>query len=218
MRNITKIFLLIVAAFVVYLIWPRTPNLKGFDPAELAKLQVEAWHAEKDGKGMASLIALYKIYTAQFHFSPLAAFRMAQSQKAALAEMKRLQSAGENADESKALEAFTEKYSLMKRQASEQTDPDALAREEYAVYSLALGGAPTNEVAEPVSRIMAARYGGAAQDFMDAAMNIAQAQVMVWAAQSQGDEGQGALDYAREGYKLLKEVANTPVTAPAAQP
>jgi hypothetical protein len=35
MRPITKILLLVIVAFVVYLLWPRTANMKGFDPVRV---------------------------------------------------------------------------------------------------------------------------------------------------------------------------------------
>jgi hypothetical protein len=225
MRNITKVLLLIVAAFLVYVIWPRTPNLKGFDPNEMAKLTVDDWIARKDGKNFASMVARYKIYSSQFNLSPLTAYRMAQNDVAgtnALRSLKGIDTAGgENADtvaaiESKATTALTEKFAMMKVPATEGGGADALAREEVARFSLVLKGAPSEEIAGPIARIYAAEYGGTPEDFAEVASNLGYAQWMIFSDTATSPDGMSALDYTREGFKLLKEVANA-APAPAAQ-
>jgi hypothetical protein len=212
MRPITKVFLLIVIAFVAYLLWPRTADLKGFNPEEMAKLKVADWTAQRDGKKWDALVARFKIYTSQYHFSPVGAYRMAQSQEAALAAVKASEAdKSNNVAESRALSAFTEKYAMMKRDAKENTEPDSLAREEIAWWTLIMEKAPLSEVEGPITHIMAARYGGVAEDYVDVASNLAYAQQMVFASQDRDSEsGMSPVDYAREGYKLLKEIAATP--------
>jgi len=219
MRPITKVFLLIVVAFVVYLLWPRTPNLKGFDPAVMAKLQVTDWTAQRDGKGWEALTTRFKIYTSQYNFSPVGAYRMAQSQAEGLTAVKVSEEDKSNeVAESRALSAFTEKYAMMKRAAKEETEPDSLAREEIAWWTLVFEKAPASEVEAPITHILAARYGGVPEDFVDVAANLAEAQQLVFSNQAtDAASGMSAVDYAQEGYKLLKEIAAAPAKDAAPQ-
>ncbi|MDD5199926.1 MAG: hypothetical protein PHC88_08990 [Terrimicrobiaceae bacterium] len=212
MRPISKVLLLIVAAFLVYLLLPRTPNLKGFDPVELAKLEVSAWKAEKANKGTDALIARFRIYTSQFHFAPVTAFRMAQSEAAALEGLKREKDGNMNpGDENRALSAFTEKYALMKGQMKADFDADALAREEMGWQMALRDGGPVSEVAAPITHVLAALYGGLPEDFVDVATSLANSQAEILGENRSGvDSAQGAEEAAREGYKLLKEIATTP--------
>jgi hypothetical protein len=221
MRPITKILLLVVVAFFVYLLWPRTPNLKGFDPATLADLQVRVWQADKLGKGLDAMMARYKIYAAQFNFSPVAAFQIARAQGNAVKQVASAkQPNGDAADENRALSALTEKYTVWKTQTHGDFDPDALAREEYAWRALEVDGAKTEEVAAPMTRIYAAIYGGVPEDFIDVGTDLAGARAMIFGLQSPADGEdpvRGAKETAREGFKLLKEIAAAPASSEGGQ-
>lgn len=215
MRNITKIFLLIVVAFVVYLLWPRTPNIKDFSPGELAKLQVEEWQAEKAGKPSSALWIRFKIYTSQYHFSPIAAFRMAQSEGAALSAIKPTTDAsGEAVSDPNIVIKFTEKFAAMKRHLGANLDADALAHEEYTWRSLLADHVPADQLIGPVSSLLAGLYGGAPADFGEVAADLVNAQGYVFGtiAPTDGTEPLAAAQTtAQEGFQLLKEIAAQPV-------
>jgi hypothetical protein len=214
MRPITKILLLVVVAFFVYLLWPRTPNLKNFDPGAMADLQVQAWQADKLGKGLDAMMARYKIYASQYHFSPVAAFQIARAQGNAVKEIASAkQPNGDAADENRALSALTEKYTVWKTQTHADFDPDALAREEYAWRALEIDGAKTGEIAAPMTRILASIYGGVPGDFVDVGTDLASARGMIFGQQAPTDGSdpvRAAKETAKEGYSLLKEIAATP--------
>jgi hypothetical protein len=220
MRNITKIFLLLVFAFVVYLLWPRTPSLKGFDPVALAKLDVSNWQAQKANKGMGALVARYKIFTSQYQFAPISAFRIAQNQAAALAHLKlALQegSAGE-VEEKRTLLLLGEKYTWIREQTKADLDPDTLAREEFAWRSQELNGATVEETATSLAGLLASLYGGAAEDYNEVATNLVNARAIIFkdAAPADGTSpATAAQTTASDAYKLLKEIAQTPPSAPA---
>jgi hypothetical protein len=216
MRNITKILLLIVLAFFVYLLWPRTPNLKGFDPGVLAKLEVQNWQAQKAGKGFDAVIARYKIFSSQYNFSPISAYRIAQSQGDALNHLKlSRQPGGDPAEENRTLSALTEKYTWIKKQAKGTFDPDAMARDEFGWRTLEMDGAPPDEVAAPLARLLAALYGGAPEDFTEVATSLMSARARIFqddSAASDENPVTAAQTTAQEAYTLLKEIATAPPT------
>ena len=216
MRNITKILLLIVLAFVVYLLWPRTPNLNGFDPAQLARLEIQNWQAQKAGKEFGAVIARYKIFSSQYHFAPISSYRIAQSQADALNHLKLLRQPGADpAEENRTLSALTEKYTWIKQQVKGAFDPDAMARDEFGWRTLELDGGAPNEVAASLSRILAGLYGGAAEDFIEPATNLVAARALVFNDDAAAAGGADAQTTAQEAYTLLKEIAATPVAAPS---
>jgi hypothetical protein len=221
MRPITKIFLLAVVAFVVYLLWPRVPNLKNFDPAALASLSVKTWQAEKEHKGLDALIDRFQIYTSQYHFSPVAAFRMAQSQATAISSMATTkQTGGDPGSDDRAVHAFTEKFTFWKTDARANIDPDSIARDEVAWRSLELDGtSKPEEVAAPLTRVFAAIYGGSPTDFADVASELIDARGMIFG--NQASEGSNpAMDAqakAQDAFKQLREIAATPPTQDSAQ-
>jgi hypothetical protein len=212
MRNITKIFLLIVVAFFVYLLWPRNGDLKAFKPAELAKLEVENWKAQKAGKGVDSLVARFKIYTSQYGFSPIAAYRVASAQSSALENLKtaRLPNADPN-DENRVLSALTEKYTWIKKQVKGSFDPDSVARDEMVWRMKELDNAPQAESLVPMTNVLAALFGGQPAEFHDVAVSLLTARGAVFGEASDVNP----VETATEAYKLLKEIAQTPVTQPA---
>jgi hypothetical protein len=216
MRPITKILLLVVVAFFVYLLWPRTPNLKTFDPAALAGLQVRTWQAEKLGKGMDAFLARYKIFAEQYHFSPVAAFQIARAQGNAIKEIAASKQGADSFNENQALSALTVKYTVWKTQTHADFDPDALAREELAWRSLEIDGAKPEEIAASMSRILAPIYGGVPEDFLDASTDVANARELIFGRlepSEGGNPAQEAKTTATEGYSLLKEIATTPPPA-----
>lgn len=213
MRPITKIFLLLAVALCVYVLWPRQANLKGFNPAELSKLEVESWVAEKRGKGLDGLIARYRIYTSQFNFSPIASFRIAQSQGAANEAVKKL--AMKEADqtlENHALAILTEKYTMIARQAGLNYDSDALAREELAWRSLERDGGPVADIARLMEQPLAAMFGGAPEDYVDVAQDIAEARALILSPEPPADVADPvaeAKSLTLDACNLLKELADT---------
>jgi|GEM_PF-704460 len=214
MRPITKIFLLIVVAFVVYLLWPRTPSLKNFDPAALANLSVKTWEAEKAHKGFDALMDRYQIYTSQYHFSPVAAFRMAQSQGAAISSMANAkQSGGDPGSDDQAVHAFTEKFTFWKTDARANIDPDSIARDEVAWRSMEMdGSSKPEEIAAPLTRVLAAIYGGSPADFTDVANELVDARGMILGNQTSdgADPRAEAQVKAQDAFKLLHDIALTP--------
>jgi hypothetical protein len=220
MRPITKIFLLLVVAFVVYLIWPRTADMKAFDPAKLGELQVAVWQAEKADKGFDALKGRFSIYSSQYRFDPLSAFQIARNQASAWKSLKLSREAnGDPNEEARSIAALTEKYTAIRKQAKLDFDAAALAREEFAMMLAQFNeetgaqseGAP--DAVTPQARIFAGLYGGSEADFLEVAGELAKARALIF----KGDPSSGQPDVytaktsAIEADKLLSEIAKTPV-------
>ena len=218
MRNITKILLLVLVGFLAYLLWPRSPSMKDFNPNEMAALQVRNWRAQKAGKGLDALMARFKIYSSQYHFSPISAFRIAQNQGAALEKLKNLKitepdSGGGGGDDSAVLSAITEKYARIKTETKGNFDADAMARDEIAWRLFELNDSPVESVLTPLERILAGFYGGQPSDFSEVAKGLLTARAAVF--KEPAPEGVDPLVTAREAYSLLKEIATAPPAPPA---
>jgi hypothetical protein len=182
---------------------------------------VASWQAQKAGKSFDALKARYKIYTSQYNFDPISAFRIVQNQGAALNSLKlSREENGDPNEESRSIAALTEKYTWIRKQAKLNFDADAMAREEFA-WLLAEyntdGTATPEDIAAPLSRVYAGLFGGTAEDFHDVATQIVAARALVF----KGDPATGQPDIytakttAVEAYKLLSEIAKTPPAAEA---
>ena len=78
-RTIISIVLLAVAAAGVYGFWPRKPDLRGFDPAGMARLETAMWRDYYEKHYPTLLYHLYEVSRTQFGFSPLNGLRIAFS-------------------------------------------------------------------------------------------------------------------------------------------
>ncbi len=220
MRPITKVFLLIVVAFVVYLLWPHKPNIKGFDPGTLAKLQVQEWQAEKAGRPMSAWWTRFRIYTSQYDFPPVAAFRIAQSEGSALSRLRPTEISAATGENPEVKAGFLEKFALMKRSLDATFDAESLAQEELTWRTSLIDGASADQMVGPVTHILAGLYGGAPEDFGDVAANVVSAQELILGSGAPVDgldPAKAAQAAAQEGYKLLKEIAEAPAPAGTAQ-
>jgi hypothetical protein len=62
-----------------YTSWPRHADLRGFEPAETARLETVMWRDYYDKRYVALLGHLYELSRTQFGISPLGSFRIALS-------------------------------------------------------------------------------------------------------------------------------------------
>ena len=68
---------LVVAASGAYAAWPRHADLRGFEPAEIARLETAMWRDYYDKRYVGLFGHLYQVSRTQFGFSPLDSFQIA---------------------------------------------------------------------------------------------------------------------------------------------
>jgi hypothetical protein len=68
---------LVVVASGTYAAWPRLADLRGFEPAEIARLETAMWRDYYDQRYVALFGHLYLVSRTQFGFAPPDRFRIA---------------------------------------------------------------------------------------------------------------------------------------------
>lgn len=180
-----------------------------FRPRELAELRVKSWVAEKNANRLANLVEVYKVFAEQYHFAPVTAFRVAQSEVAAVNKLRGLPDNLAASDQ--ALPALREKYVLVRRQLGREMDPDACARGELLWRTLEAEGGSVKQVGEAMASLMAQLYGGSAAEYRPAAVGLAGARSFVVGDKAPPDgtePRQAATQVAEEAYLKLKEICS----------
>lgn len=68
---------LVCGAVGAYASWPRRADLRGFEPAEIARLETAMWRDYYEKRYVALFGHLYQLSRTQFGFAPLDSFRIA---------------------------------------------------------------------------------------------------------------------------------------------
>ncbi|MEH2517284.1 hypothetical protein V1279_002857 [Bradyrhizobium sp. AZCC 1610] len=76
-RTVILTLALVFGAIGAYVAWPRHADLRGFEPAEIARLETAMWRDYYDKRYPALFYHLYEMSRTQFDFSPLDSFRIA---------------------------------------------------------------------------------------------------------------------------------------------
>jgi hypothetical protein len=76
-RTVIFALALVAVASCAYASWPRRADLRGFEPAELARLETAMWRDYYEKRHVALFGHLYQLSRTQFGFAPLDSFRIA---------------------------------------------------------------------------------------------------------------------------------------------
>ena len=76
-RTLILTLALVSAAIGTYAAWPRHADLRGFEPADIARLETAMWRDYYEKRYVALFGHLYELSRTQFGFSPLDSFRIA---------------------------------------------------------------------------------------------------------------------------------------------
>src|SRR5687768_8616642 len=76
-RTVILMLALALGAIGAYVAWPRHADLRGFEPAEIARLETAMWRDYYEKRYPALFNHLYELSRTQFGFSPLDSFRIA---------------------------------------------------------------------------------------------------------------------------------------------
>jgi hypothetical protein len=78
-RTVILALAILLGAIGAYASWPRQADLRGFEPAEIARLEAAMWRDYYEKRYVALFGHLYELSRTQFGFAPLDSFRIALS-------------------------------------------------------------------------------------------------------------------------------------------
>jgi hypothetical protein len=76
-RTVILALALMFSTVGAYVACPRYADLRGFEPAEIARLETAIWRGHYEKRYIALFGRLYELSRTQFGFSPLDSFRIA---------------------------------------------------------------------------------------------------------------------------------------------
>lgn len=184
--------------------------MRGFEPAELAKLRVEAWQDERASSGLGAVFTVFRIYSEQYGFPPVASFRIAQNEISAEKIVQKALGTAEG--DRRALVVLQEKYALIGRQLGEELDTDACARGELAWRVIEAEEGSSESVAKALSGWLGSLYGVGPDQFRGAARQLAGARAVLHGAslpQGYYDPNRAALELATDGYSQVADTVSS---------
>jgi hypothetical protein len=162
MNRRTFLTLALVLALVLggaYASWPRHADLRGFEPAEIARLETAMWRDYYEKRHVALFGHLYELSRTQFGFSPLDSFRIAL---AAAQAAKAFQPTRSREAADAALPPLLTYYRLLASASSNGFDVAEAARLELDWWQARRESVSPRQYGVTVARIAAITYGKSA--------------------------------------------------------
>jgi hypothetical protein len=178
-------FLIAVAA--VYAGWPRTADLRAFDPAEMARLETAMWRDYYEKRYPLLFWHLYEPTRSEFGFSPLQSVRIALS---AAQAAKLFQPTRSRAEADAALPPLVTYYGLLRSAAPAAFNSEAVARRELDWWQARREAVGPRDYGVTIADVAAATYGKPADNADIRAFGIGRAEAMAF----RDARGQGMRD------------------------
>jgi hypothetical protein len=159
MNRRTSLTLALVLALVLggaYASWPRHADLRGFEPADIARLETAMWRDYYDKRYLALFGHLYEMSRTQFGFSPLDSFRIAL---AAAQAAKAFQPTRSREAADAALPPLVTYYRLLASATSDGFDVAEAARLELDWWQARRESVSPRQYGVTVARVAAITYG-----------------------------------------------------------
>jgi len=163
---IKKLLLVVLLALVAYCYWPRHPDLLGYQPREMAALQIQAAQQAGGKHWVAYAVTSYKIHTGQYGFPPLTAAGIALDTSRAVSLAR---SAVDENDKDEALKPLISAYETIKQQTGKTFDPKAVAQLEMKIRGLLKEETPDDVIAAMMAEEMALIHGGTPKKYLEPA-------------------------------------------------
>jgi hypothetical protein len=146
----------LAAGTLVHGLFPRQADLRGFDPAGVARLETSMWrdYYERDYIGLFR--SLYTINRSEYGFSPWDSIRL--SYYAALAS-KTFQPTRSREEAQRALPALLKYYGIIRRRGGEEFDAREASRLELEWWQMRRENTTPAQYAEPIAEVSAEVYG-----------------------------------------------------------
>lgn len=195
MFTIKRLFLILVIAVVAYLFWPRTPSMAGYNPSEMAALQLQFAKQSAGKQWFAHGVTAYRLFEGQYHFPPIAALKCAIDFTRAASLFR---TSADDGDKQAAEKPLALVYAEIRSQTGRTFDANAAASQQVQGWLLAENGS-VDEAARVMSSQLALVYGGVAAEYLPAARDLAAAR----AAAKNSDWTAAAQDL-KEGWAAAK--------------
>lgn len=176
-RTVILALAMILVAGGAYASWPRHADLRGFEPAEIARLETAMWRDYYEKRYVALLAHLYQMSRTQFGFAPLDSFRIAlAAAKAARAFQPTRSRAAANA----ALPPLEAYYRLLASAVPGGFDVAEAARLELDWWQARREAVEPEQYGLTVARVAAITYGTPANDPSLLTAGIGRAEAMAY--------------------------------------
>jgi len=176
-RTVILMLALVVVAIGAYAAWPRHADLRGFEPADIARLETAMWRDYYDKRYVALFGHLYELSRMQFGFAPLDSFRTAlASAQAAKAFQPTRSRAAANA----ALPPLVTYYRLLASAAPGGFDVEEAARLELDWWQARRETVAPGQYCVTVARVAAITYGKRLDDPSLLIWGIGRAEAMAY--------------------------------------
>ncbi len=176
-RNTILVLGLLAGAAALYAGWPRTADLRAFDPAEIARLETAMWRDYYDKRYPLLFWHLYESTRGQFGFSPLQSVRIALS---AAQAARAFQPTRSRAEADVALPPLVTYYDLLRAAAPAAFDSEAVARRELDWWQARREAAGPRDYGLTIADAAAATYGRPPDNADITAFGIGRAEAMAY--------------------------------------
>jgi hypothetical protein len=176
-RTVIFALALVVLGSGAYASWPRQADLRGFDPAEIARLEAAMWRDYYEMRHVALFGDLYRLSRTQFGFAPLDSFRIALAAARAARAFQPTRSR-EAADA--ALPLLETYYGLLASGIPGGFDVAEAARLELDWWQARREAASPDQYGVTVARVSAIVYGKPADDPSLLTAGIGRAEAMAY--------------------------------------
>lgn len=171
-RFFRRLLVVAAATAAAYLLWPRSPSLAAFRPAQIEALRAEALDEARAGNIWSALAPLYRIFQEEFHFPPIAAGRCAWEASRAL---RLFFDSADNADRERALDPLEKMFAVVKSETGADFDAAVVARLQLYCWMLAGDTRKETQLKSAIAEKLALLHGGSAPEFAAAAAAFARA-------------------------------------------
>lgn len=156
MSPFSKFLLFLVVAVLVYVLWPRTPDLARVDPAAAARHEAAAWRALKDGQLLRASKEYYLLFDRDYGFSPVRAFTLAQQ---ATHNQRNVLSSSDPLLQETSIQRFIEHYAIFKRDLGSELDAATAGRNHFNSWAMVEAQNFTETLQTELGRLYGGLYG-----------------------------------------------------------
>jgi hypothetical protein len=176
-RTVILMLALVVVAIGAYAAWPRHADLRGFEPADIARLETAMWRDYYDKRYVALFGHLYELSRTQFGFAPLDSFRIALS---AAQAAKAFQPTRSREAANAALPPLVTYYRLLASATSGGFDAGEAARLELDWWQARREAVAPGQYGVTIARVAAITYGKRLDDPSLLISGIGRAEAMAY--------------------------------------